>query len=46
MIWYSIINSKGKQINKQFNNETDARHWVINHLDLSENWSIFYIKSN
>ncbi len=21
-------------------NETEARHWVINHLDLSGNWTI------
>ena len=43
---YSIINSKRKQINKKFKNETEARHYVINHLDLSEEWSIFFIKGD
>lgn len=25
---------------KLFLNETEARHWVINHLDLSKQWNI------
>lgn len=25
---------------KQFENATEARHWIINHLDVSKNWSI------
>ena len=25
---------------KDFNNSDDARHWVINTLDLSKNWKI------
>ena len=25
---------------KYFNNSDDARHWVINTLDLSKNWKI------
>ena len=25
---------------RAFHSETDARHWVINHLDLSKNWHI------
>ena len=24
---------------KDFNNYTDCRHWIINHLDLSLRWS-------
>lgn len=46
MTTYSIINKRGKQINKDFKDDTEARHWVINHLDLSENWGIFKIKEN
>ena len=31
---------------KSFENSSDARHWVINHLDLSENWHIDKIKKD
>ena len=38
---YIILNQKGDTHTKEFESDTDARHWIINHLDLSENW-IFY----
>ncbi len=38
---YYIINDKDTEsYNKEFNNYTDCRNWIINHLDLSKNWSI------
>ncbi len=40
---YTISNSKNDTVyNKGFINETEARHWVINTLDLSLNWNIQY----
>lgn len=29
-----------REIIKKFENETEARHWVINNLDLSLHWTI------
>lgn len=40
---YTILNSKNNTVyNKEFMNETEARHWVINNLDLSLRWNIQY----
>ena len=40
----AIINSVDyPEYEKQFNNVTEARHWVINHLDLSKDWKILSI---
>lgn len=40
---YTIKNSKNDTVyNKEFMNETEARHWVINNLDLSLRWNIQY----
>ena len=40
---YTISNSKNDTVyNKEFMSETEARHWVINTLDLSLNWDIRY----
>lgn len=40
---YDITNDKTQEkYNKAFLNETEARHWIINTLDLSLNWSIIY----
>lgn len=36
-------NSKQEYV-KKFNNEDDARTWVVNHLDLSLNWVITEVK--
>tara|TARA_A100000171_G_C2108468_1_gene133706 strand:+ start:267 stop:803 length:537 start_codon:yes stop_codon:yes gene_type:complete len=43
---YLIYNNKNKYENykKEFSNLTDARHWIINHLDLSNEWNIKPIK--
>jgi len=35
-----------REIVKNFENATEARHWVINHLDLSGNWTIELSKLN
>lgn len=37
---YKATNNKSAEITFSAENDTEARHWVINHLDLSENWSI------
>lgn len=38
---YSLINEHDDESYRHvFDDETEARHWVINHLDLSKNWSI------
>jgi hypothetical protein len=43
MNFYNITNTKTKEnYKKEFKNETDARHWVINTLDMSLDWSIDY----
>ena len=42
MTKYSITNAKGKEINKEFNNNTEAIYWVLDHLDLSEDWAVEY----
>jgi len=35
-----ITNEKDNEsYEKQFNSYTDARNWIINHLDLSKKWS-------
>ena len=40
---YTISNSKNDTVyNKEFMSETDARHGVINTLDLSLNWDVQY----
>lgn len=45
MIKFTAIPEKGcGDVHFQAESETDARHWVINHLDISKNYSIFYIK--
>lgn len=30
---------------KEFKDDTEARHWVINHLDLSREWMILRVKN-
>lgn len=52
-IFYNeIVSDLGKeykkivQIHKEFKNDTEARHWVINHLDLYSKPSIFKIKGD
>jgi len=43
MKFYNITNEKTREsYKKEFLNLTDARNWVINHLDMSLNWSIDY----
>ena len=38
---YLINNDKDNEhYLKEFNNSADARHFIINHLDLSKNWRI------
>lgn len=40
---YIITNNKDNETyNKAFINETEARHWIINHLDMSKEWCIVY----
>ena len=43
---YFIYNNKNEYENykKEFSNLSDAKHWVINHLDLSNEWNIKPIK--
>ena len=39
--YYSICNLQDtEEYNKYFVNETEARHWIINHLDVSKEWWI------
>ena len=41
MAIYKISNTKtAEQYQKEFTGETEARHWVVNTLDLSLDWSI------
>jgi hypothetical protein len=41
---YTAIPEKGcEDIHFQAESDTDARHWVVNHLDLSKNYSIFKV---
>lgn len=35
-----LIKSEDEHYIKQLNSKTDARHWIINHLDLSKQWDI------
>ena len=37
-----ITSADYQEYEKQFENVTEARHWVINHLDLSKDWKILY----
>jgi hypothetical protein len=38
---FGLSNDKDSEVyTRQFEDETEARHWVINHLDLSKNWTI------
>jgi hypothetical protein len=41
-IHFSTVNKYGEYINmpEHITNSSDARHWIINHLDLSEEWII------
>ena len=45
---YLIYNNKNEYENykKEFSNLSDARHWIINHLDLSNEWNIKPIKKS
>jgi hypothetical protein len=39
---FLLINYQDRQrFIKDFENEHEARHFVINHLDLSKQWNIF-----
>lgn len=41
---YTAIPEKGSEdIHFQAESDSDARHWVINHLDLSKNYHIYKI---
>ena len=41
---YTIDNNKtSEKFEKQFKSMEDARHWVINTLDLSKEWNIFLL---
>ena len=41
---YTIDNNKtSEKFEKQFKSMDDARHWVINTLDLSKEWNIFLL---
>lgn len=38
---YFIYNNKTKEsYQKQFDDLSEARHWIINHLDLSLDWIV------
>lgn len=40
MEYYVIYNDSNKtQYLKQFESAFDASHWIVNHLDMSLNWS-------
>jgi hypothetical protein len=42
---YLITNNKNSEsYTKDFLNTSEARHWIINHLDLSNEWSINPVK--
>jgi len=42
---YLITNNKNSDsYTKDFSNTSEARHWIINHLDLSNDWSINSVK--
>ena len=38
---YTAVSLKADDVNFLAADDTDARHWIINHLDLSLGWSIF-----
>ena len=46
MVKYSVINKKNtaEQYDFEAQGATDARHWIINHLDQSKQWALFFIK--
>lgn len=37
---YTAISLKHDDIHFMAKDDTEARHWVINHLDLSLNWTV------
>ncbi len=40
MTHYIITNDKdNERYERDFANENQCRHWIINHLDLSKNWN-------
>ena len=42
---YWITNNEDSEsYNKEFENSTEARHWIINHLDLSKIWNVKTLK--
>lgn len=43
MTAYTAIPKMGKDIHFEAENDTEARHWVINHLDLSNEYTIWKI---
>lgn len=44
---YSIINPKNtaEQYDIKANDITEVRHWIINHLDISKQWSVVFVES-
>lgn len=41
MISWLIFNAKDDEVHcRKFKDASDARHWIINHLDLSKAWSM------
>lgn len=43
---YTAIPEKGTgDIHFKALNDSEARHWIINHLDLSKNYKLFRIKT-
>ncbi len=41
---YLIFNSKDdEQFKKEFEYNDEVRHWIINHLDLSKEWSFISV---
>lgn len=46
MTWYTLTNEKDtEEFTREFVDATQARHWIINHLDLSKNWHLLRIKT-
>lgn len=41
---YTAISLKADDVHFKAMNDEEAKHWVINHLDLSLNWTIFKTK--
>ena len=42
-----VINnkSKSKEYRLVLENWSECRHWIINHLDLSDSWEVFSIRN-